>query len=114
MEHSDDCSCEENDRALKRQLESMGVPPEEIVAFMAIKNEHEGLLQRLCATQILSDRSKLALLSGFLVTQLRVLRNSTGDDFPFSLMNILKSVEGEDLHVFLGKDGPSVKPEEMH
>lgn len=114
MEHSEGCSCEDNDKDLKKQLEAMGLPPEEIVAFMAIKNEHEDILQRLCKTDLLSDRSKLALLSGFLVTGLRVLRNSTGDDFPFSLMNILKSLEGENLQVFLGHEGHSVKPEEMH
>lgn len=114
MEHSEGCNCDRNDKDLKRQLETLVLSPEEVIAFMAIKSEHEDILQRLCSTQLLSDRSKLALLSGFLVTGLRVLRNSTGDDFPFSLMNVLKALEGDDLHVFLGKEGSSVKPEEMH
>lgn len=114
MEHSEDCNCEEHDAIVKKQLESMGLPPEEIVVFMAFKSESEDLFQKLGKSTMLSDGSKLSLLSGFTVTALRILRSSTGDNFPFALMNILKSLEGEALQVFYGKEPATVKPEEMH
>ena len=114
MKHSDGCNCEDNDAVIKKQLEGMGFPPEEIIAFMSFKAEHEDLLQKLGTANILSGAAKISLLSGFMVTALKILRSSIGDDFPFALMNILKSLEGEALQVFYGKEPTAVKPEEMH